>query len=38
LSEAIHQEKIEAKFNDGVLKLTLPKVAKAIPRKITVSN
>lgn len=38
LSEAIHQDKIEAGFNEGVLKLTLPKVAKAIPRKITVNN
>ncbi|MBF0377557.1 MAG: Hsp20/alpha crystallin family protein [Desulfamplus sp.] len=38
LSEAIHQEKIEAKFTDGVLKLTLPKVAKAVPRKITINN
>ncbi len=38
LSEAIQQDNIEANFNDGVLKLTLPKVAKAIPRKITVNN
>ncbi|MBF0228827.1 MAG: Hsp20/alpha crystallin family protein [Desulfamplus sp.] len=38
LSEAIHQEKIEANFTDGVLKLILPKVAKAVPRKITVNN
>ncbi|MBF0574330.1 MAG: Hsp20/alpha crystallin family protein [Desulfamplus sp.] len=38
LSEAIQQEKIEANFTDGVLKLTLPKVAKAVPRKITVNN
>jgi len=38
LSEAIHQEKIEAGFTDGVLKLILPKVAKAVPRKITVNN
>lgn len=38
LSEAIHQDNIEANFTDGVLKLTLPKVAKAIPRKITVNN
>lgn len=38
LSEAIYQDKIEASFTDGVLKLTLPKVAKAIPRKITINN
>lgn len=38
LSEAIHQDNIEASFTDGVLKLTLPKVARAVSRKITVSN
>ncbi|SLM32232.1 conserved hypothetical protein [Desulfamplus magnetovallimortis] len=38
LSEAIQQDSIEANFNDGVLKVILPKVAKAVPRKITVSN
>lgn len=36
LSDAIDQEKIEAKLEEGVLRLTLPKVAKATPRKITV--
>jgi HSP20 family molecular chaperone IbpA len=36
LSEVIDQVKIDAKLNDGVLRLTLPKVAKATPRRITV--
>ena len=36
LSNAIDQEKIEAKLTDGVMKLILPKVQKAQPRKITV--
>jgi HSP20 family molecular chaperone IbpA len=38
LSEVIAQEKIDAKITDGVLRLTLPKVAKAVPRKITVAT
>jgi HSP20 family molecular chaperone IbpA len=36
LSEVIDQEKIDAKLSDGVLRLSLPKVAKATPRRIAV--
>ena len=36
LSEVIVQEKIDAKLSDGVLRLTLPKVEKATPRRIAV--
>jgi len=38
LSELINQEKIDAKLNDGVLRLTLPKVEKATPKKIVVQT
>jgi HSP20 family molecular chaperone IbpA len=38
LGELINQENIDAKLNDGVLRLTLPKVAKATPKKITVKT
>jgi HSP20 family molecular chaperone IbpA len=37
LSEAIDQEKIEAKYEAGVLRLTLPKAEKALPKKIAVT-
>lgn len=36
ISEVIDQSKIEAHVTDGVLRLALPKVAKAAPRRITV--
>jgi HSP20 family molecular chaperone IbpA len=38
LSSLIDQSKIDAKLNDGVLRLSLPKVKKATPRKIAVKN
>lgn len=37
LSETIDQSKIGAKLEDGVLRLTLPKAEKAVPRRITVN-
>lgn len=38
ISELIDQSKIEAKVTDGVLRLALPKVEKAAPRRITVQT
>jgi len=37
LSEIIAQDKIEAKLENGVLRLVMPKAEKAIPRKIAVA-
>jgi HSP20 family molecular chaperone IbpA len=36
LGELINQENIDANLKDGVLRLSLPKVEKATPKKITV--
>ena len=38
LGELINQEKIDAKLNDGILRLSLPKVEKATPKKIAVKT
>jgi HSP20 family molecular chaperone IbpA len=37
LSDAIDQEKIDAKLEDGVLRLILPKAQNAVPRQIAVT-
>lgn len=38
LGEIINQESIDAKLYNGVLRLTLPKVEKATPKKIAVKS
>ena len=38
LGELINQENIDAKLSDGVLRLSLPKVEKATPKKISVKT
>ena len=38
LGEMVNQDNIDAKLNDGVLRLTLPKVEKATPKKIAVKT
>ncbi len=37
LSDIVDQNRIDARLKDGVLRLTLPKVEKASPRKVTVT-
>jgi HSP20 family molecular chaperone IbpA len=37
LSDVVNQEKITAKMDQGVLRLTLPKVEKIKPKKIAVT-
>jgi HSP20 family molecular chaperone IbpA len=38
LGELVNQKNIDAKLNDGVLRLSLPKVEKATPKRITVKT
>ena len=38
IGELVNQEKIDAKLKEGVLRLSLPKVEKATPRKIAVKT
>ena len=38
LGELVNQENIDAKLHDGVLRLSLPKVEKATPKKIAVKT
>lgn len=37
ISDSVDRSKISASISDGVLKLTLPKAEKAVPRKIPIS-
>lgn len=37
VTDAVDQQKISASMSDGVLKLTLPKAEKAVPRKIPIT-
>jgi HSP20 family protein len=36
LPGTIHQEKVKAKFKDGILEITLPKVEEAKPKQVKV--
>jgi HSP20 family protein len=38
LPRGVDAEKVEAKFSDGVLKITLPKIAAAKPRQIKIGS
>jgi len=38
ITEIVDQNKITASMSDGVLKLVLPKVEKAVPRKIPIAS
>jgi HSP20 family protein len=38
IGELVNQEKIDAKLKEGVLRLSLPKVEKATPKKIAVKT
>jgi len=38
ITDVVDQTKISASFSDGVLRITLPKVAKAVPRKIPITT
>lgn len=38
ITDVVDQSKITASMSDGVLKVTLPKAEKAVPRKIAISS